>query len=139
MKIASSDEEILGCFDVLYELRPDMDKGSFLNTIRSMQNQGYILAFLAENGEVVSVAGFRVYFDLSVGGNALYIYDLVTAEKHRSKGYGEKLVMSLKSHANKENCTCIHLDSNTSRHGAHRFYLRNGLHIGAFHFLEILN
>lgn len=136
MKIASSDEEILGCFDVLNELRPDLERSTFLNTIRIMQNQGYILSFLIDGAEVVSVAGFRVYFDLSVNGPALYVYDLVTAEKHRSKGYGEKLLMSLKNHANEKGCKCIHLDSNTSRHGAHKFYLRNGFNIGAFHFLE---
>lgn len=139
MIIANSDEEILNCFEVLSELRPNLEKDDFLQTIHLMQSQGYALAFLEKDDEVLSVAGFRVYYDLSVGGNALYVYDLVTAEKYRSKGYGEELLESLDGFAKSQNCVCIHLDSNTSRHRAHKFYLRNNFSIGAFHFLKIFS
>ena len=138
MKIATSDTEILECFTVLSELRPQLDKNVFLPTIRAMQSQGYSLCYLLHEDEVVSVAGYRIYFELSVDGNTLYVYELVTAEKHRSKDYGKQLLSELKQLAIVNKCKALHLDSNTNRHGAHKFYLRNGFHIGAFHFLEML-
>lgn len=138
MLIAHTDEEIINCFDVLAELRPHLTRDTFISTVRSMQHQGYVLAYLAEADKVIAVAGFRVYFELSVGGNTLYVYDLVVTEQVRSQGYGGQLVAALEHYAKAAGCQCVHLDSNTNRHGAHKFYLGNGFKINAFHFLKSL-
>lgn len=138
MRIANSDQEIISCFSVLRELRPHLDVDSFVPTIRLMQGQGYELVYLADTDSVRAVAGLRVYFDLSVGGNALYVYDLVVTEGFRSQGYGKQLLIDIEAYANAQLCKCIHLDSNTNRHGAHKFYLENGFVINAFHFLKRL-
>lgn len=138
MHIANSDQEIMSCFSVLRELRPHLDTESFLSIIRLMQGQGYELAFLNDADAVRAVAGFRVYFDISVGGNALYVYDLVVTEGFRSQGYGKQLLSDIEGYAKARDCKCIHLDSNTNRHGAHKFYLEKGFVINAFHFLKRL-
>ncbi len=138
MIIANLDNEINGCFNVMSELRPHLVQDSFLSTIRLMQTQGYVLAYLADNEIVKAVAGFRVYFDLSVGVNALYVYDLIVADGDRSKGYGKQLLSDIEAYARSNECRCVHLDSNTNRHGAHKFYLGNGFNINAFHFLKLL-
>ena len=135
MKIAQSDSEILACFEVLKELRPKMKEESFLGTIRLMQAEGYVLSYIKTEDEIVSVAGFRICMNLAAEGKALYVYDLVTSERHRSKGHGASLIKSIITHANKENCNCVHLDSNVIRHKAHKFYLENGFDIVAHHFL----
>ena len=135
MKIAESDSEILACFEVLKELRPKMKEESFLGTIRLMQAEGYVLSYIKTEDKIVSVAGFRICMNLAAEGNALYVYDLVTSERQRSKGHGENLIKSIIAHANKENCNCVHLDSNVIRHKAHKFYLENGFDIVAHHFL----
>lgn len=139
MKIANSDSEINSCFDVLRELRPHLIQDAFLDSIRVMQSQGYVLSYLIDDDSTRAVAGFRIYFDLSVNGNALYVYDLVVTEGYRSKGYGQQLLHDIEAHAKLNNCKCVHLDSNTNRHGAHKFYLGNGFNINAFHFLNFFD
>ncbi len=41
------------------ELRPHLDARGFLQIVRDMQREGYVLAFLAEDERVLAVAGFR--------------------------------------------------------------------------------
>jgi GNAT superfamily N-acetyltransferase len=135
LQIAASDNEILACFPVLNELRPNLEQNSFLATIRFMQAEGYVLSCIKAEGEVVSVAGFRICLNLAAEGKALYVYDLVTSERQRSQGHGAKLIESIIVHAREANCNCVHLDSNVIRHKAHKFYLENGFDIVAHHFL----
>ena len=88
--------------------------------------------------EVVAVAGYRIMTTLFMGRN-LYVDDLVTSDKSRSKGYGKVLIGWLRDLAKASDCTHLHLDSGTQRHRAHRFYLREGLDIASFHFSEKLD
>ncbi|MEM7119020.1 MAG: GNAT family N-acetyltransferase [Chloroflexota bacterium] len=136
-KNAQTDEEIEKCFDVMLELRTNLKREQFLETIRQMEQQGYQLAYLADNDQVVAVAGYRIGFNLFLGKH-LYIDDLVTSAAVRSKGYGETLYSWLKGVAIKQECTHIHLDSGVHRGHTHRFYFRQGLTISSFHFREKL-
>jgi len=137
-KQAITDVEITNCFSVMSELRPHLKEGSFLDLVRDMEKEGYKLVYIEENKEVVAVAGFRILTNLFMGKN-FYVDDLVTAEKQRSKKYGEKMLLWLRSIANENNCNYFHLDSGTHRHEAHKFYFRNGLSIASFHFSENLS
>lgn len=136
-KQAITDQEIENCFDVMSELRTHLKKETFLNTVRDMQSSGYKLAFIESNGNVVALAGYRINTNLFMGKH-LYVDDLVTSEKVRSKGYGEKLVNWLREEASKENCNFFHLDSGTHRDQAHKFYFKQGFKIASFHFSEKL-
>jgi GNAT superfamily N-acetyltransferase len=135
VRIAESDHEILACFNVMKELRPKIERESFLATVKLMQTEGYVLSYIEADGEVVSVSGFRICINLAAEGKALYVYDLITSESQRSKGHGASLMKSILAYANKESCNCVHLDSNVIRHKAHKFYLENGFDIVAHHFL----
>ena len=136
-KHAITDQEIENCFDVMSELRTHIKQDAFLNTVRDMESTGYKLAFIENNGEVVATAGYRINTNLFMGKH-LYIDDLVTSEKVRSKGYGEKLVNWLREEALKENCNFFHLDSGTHRDQAHKFYFKQGFKIASYHFSEKL-
>lgn len=103
-----------------------------------MQENGYQLLFEKEGETVVAVAGFRLAKNLFMGEH-LYVDDLVTAEKHRSKGYGDLLINWLKELAIKEGCAYLHLDSGTHRGRAHKFYFKQGFTIASYHFSEALN
>ena len=92
-----------------------------------------MLAALEVNGEVRATAGYRITDFLARGRN-LYVDDLVTAESSRSSGYGKALLQWLIERARAERCVSFELDSGVQRHGAHRFYLREGMHISAYHF-----
>lgn len=138
MHIAESDEAILACFEVMKELRENLKRDEFLLTIRGMKHEGYVLGYLESNGEVVSVAGFRICVNLAAEGRALYVYDLVTARRHRSKGYGAELLNAVRDFARANHCAIIHLDSGVFRYRAHKFYLTHGFEIRAHHFVQYL-
>jgi fructose-specific component phosphotransferase system IIB-like protein len=83
--IAATDADIENCFDVINELRLHLVKDQFVETVRSMEKQGFKLAFLQVDSQVVAVTGYCIYNNLYMGKHC-YIDDLVTALAHRSKG-----------------------------------------------------
>ncbi len=110
----------------------------FLETVREMELQGFQLAYLVDKENIVSVAGYRIASNLFLGKH-LYIDDIVTSQKIRSKGYGDTLYKWLRNEAKKNKCKFIHLDSAVQRGDTHRFYFKQGLSISSFHFREKLN
>ena len=133
----SSDEEILACYDVMAELRPQIARADFLPAVRAMQADGFRLACIREGGRVVAVAGYRISTNLFCGRH-LYVDDLVTAESERSKGHGKALLEWLRALAIESGCDTFHLDSGVQRKRAHEFYLREGLELSSYHFSERL-
>ena len=138
IKKAETDSEIQNCFDVMSELRPHLSRDSFLLTVKAMKTEGFNLVYLEEGEGVVAVAGYRIYSNLFMGKH-LYVDDLVTAEKCRSKGYGEQLIGWLRDTATQADCNYLHLDSGTHRGHAHKFYFSQGMTIASFHFSEKLS
>ena len=137
---ATTDQQVEGCLEVLTELRPHLShlrSDEFLATVRAMENDGYKLVYIKDEGTVVAVAGYRVYTNLFMGKH-LYVDDLVTTETARSKGYGQQLLAWLRHQANEHDCKVLHLDSGTQRPEAHKFYFREGFHIASFHFSQQL-
>lgn len=134
---AKTDAEIENCFDVMSELRTHLVKDEFVQLIRGMEADGYRLVYHEDDGQVVAVAGYRIYTNLILGRN-MYVDDLVTTSRSRSKGYGAILIKWLEDKAKNAGCRYLHLDSGTERHRAHKFYVKQGLTVSAFHFTENL-
>lgn len=132
-----TDRDILRCLPVMKELRPQLPEALFVDRVRQQEREGFRLAALEDDGEVRAVAGIRTLHNLA-WGYALYIDDLVTAEKHRSCGYGKNLFTWLFEYARELGCDQLHLDSGVQRFGAHRFYLDNRMDISSHHFRLIL-
>jgi GNAT superfamily N-acetyltransferase len=135
IRIATTDTAIVACYPVMRELRPHIAEEQFLPRVRSQESAGYRLAYVQEPNGVVAVAGFRVGENLA-WGRFLYVDDLVTLSRHRSKGFGAQLLSWLKEHAAKEGCLQLHLDTGVQRKEAHRFYEREGMTVAGFHFFE---
>lgn len=133
VRIAKSDEEIARCFRVMQFLRPHLFEEGFVERVRSMEREGFLLAFLEDSGEVAAVAGYRMH-DLLFSGRTLYVDDLVTDPKHRSKGFGKRLLAFLHDQAVENRCSTLTLDSGVQRFDAHRFYFREGMSILGYHF-----
>ena len=133
IKIANTDAEILACFPVMHELRPNLEGSNFIERIRRQMAQGYKLAYTSKRSKPVACMGFRE-MDTLYAGKIVYIDDLVTMGTERSKGCGEALIKWAAEFAKSRNCKAVHLDSGTQRHDAHRFYLREKFHISSFHF-----
>ena len=132
-RLATSDADILACFPVYRQLRPHLVEDQFVASVHRMHATGFQLAVRTHEDRVVAVAGFRIFENFH-SGRLLYVDDLVTDETARSAGHGKALLRWLIEYAKDHRCAAFELDSGTHRHGAHKFYLREGMHISDFHF-----
>jgi GNAT superfamily N-acetyltransferase len=130
--LVTTDEERLACFEVLRELRPHLVRERFLEDLARLGAQGLTLAAVWDP-EVRAVACFRPLETFATGPQ-LYVDDLVTADAHRSHGYGGQLLTFLEQRARALGMRFLELDSGSNRHAAHRFYRRFGLEPVALHF-----
>jgi GNAT superfamily N-acetyltransferase len=134
IRLLTTDAEMARCFPVLRELRPHLGSVDDLLAItRVMQAEGAEFAALEEQGEIATVAAFRLRTML-VSGRTLYVDDLVTAERFRSRGHRKRMLGWLMAYARERGCAVFSLDSGTFRQEAHAFYFREGMRITAFHF-----
>lgn len=133
-----TDAEILDTYEVMYQLRPDIPRDRYAAFVRRlMEQEGYRLVAIRENGRVSAVAGYRI-MEMLYCGRILYVDDLVTDERVRSRGFGRQLLDWLKDAGRRENCAELHLDSRLHREAAHRFYEREGLAKTCYHFAAAL-
>ncbi len=135
LRLAEADDDVRRCFPVLRELRPHLlSEDDLLARVRIQRAQGYKMAFAeTDDGEVASVAGFRLLQNLSAG-RFLYIDDLATLSTARGLGFASVLLRALVLHAQALGCDAVHLDSGHLRHAAHRLYLNHGFRITSHHF-----
>jgi GNAT superfamily N-acetyltransferase len=137
--IANTDKEILRCHPVMRELRPlFQNPEQFLERVRRQQKQGYLLAFAESDGDVRAVAGYR-YLESLFSGKNLYVDDLVTRDRDRSRGFGGELLDWLIVQAREHGCENLELDSGVQRFEAHRFYFSKRMSISSYHFRIKLN
>ena len=132
-RLAISDADIQTCYPVMAQLRPHLVEGQFVETVHRMHATGFQLAMRLLDERVMAVAGFRIIENLHTG-RILYVDDLVTDGSARSGGHGAALLRWLAEYARDHRCLALELDSGTHRHGAHKFYLREGMAITDFHF-----
>ena len=129
----TTDTEITRCYPVVVQLRPHLDEPTFLERVRRQMQQGYRLAARLDGDAIVAVAGYRLGENL-VSGRHLYVDDLVTDERGRSRGHGRELLAWLAVRARELGCATLELDSGVQRAAAHRFYFENRMTISSFHF-----
>jgi GNAT superfamily N-acetyltransferase len=134
ISLAETDEQILATYGVMRQLRPNVPESQYVELVRLQQREvAFQLAALRNGDQVTCVAGFR--YCRSLGwGKFLYVDDLVTDERYRSKGAGKAMFDWLVERARENHCDELRLDSAVYRHGAHRFYIRAGMDIVCFHF-----
>lgn len=130
-------EDTIAAFAAMAELRTHLTSpDEFVRRVNELQRpEGYRLVASFDDGaeQASAVAGFRLGHNLALGHH-LYVDDLVTREEARKQGHAEALMAWLFEEARRVGCDQLHLDSATFRHDAHRFYLKQGLYISAFHF-----
>lgn len=133
-----TDAEILETYEVMRQLRPDVSPDEYVPAVRRlMAQEGYRLVAVTEDGQVRAVAGYRL-MEMLYCGRILYIDDLITDERVRSRGFGRQLLDWLKEAAGAQRCTEVHLDSRVNREAAHRFYEREGFAKTCYHFAAVL-
>ena len=129
----ANTQDIMRCLPVLLALRPHLDESDFIERVQQQARESYRLLALEAAGRIISVAGYRIMHNLSVG-KVFYIDDLVTLDSQRSKGHGKTLFNSLVDLARSQACDALHLDSGLQREAAHLFYTRMGMEHVYHHF-----
>ena len=131
--VGVGDPRLPELYEVLRELRTALT----LEQLRSIYAEGFAqgLRYTAveSDGTFVAVAGWRL-IACTTAGRRLYIDDLVTNPAVRSAGYGRALLADLEQRARDAGCTTLTLESGVHRGDAHRFYFRERMTIGAYHF-----
>ena len=90
------------------------------------------------DGEVaVGLAVWRL-LENTMFGRFLYVDDLVTDTRLRSRGVGKALLSRCEAIAVELGCREFVLDSGVQRAQTHRFYFREGLVVRAFNFGKTL-
>ena len=98
-----SPSELLEALPVLQELRPELDRESYLDILKEIRPKGYRLFALRDQGQVVSVAGVEVQNNL-YDRLHLRVHEMVTTERARSRGFGEVLMRFLEEFAQQRDC-----------------------------------
>jgi GNAT superfamily N-acetyltransferase len=122
---------------VLRELRSHLSAESLASVYAEGHPQGLRFTGAYLDGACLAVAGWRIVAT-TFCGRKLTIDDIVTADAARSLGLGRALLAELHRRARAAGCRLLDLDSATQRTEAHRFYMREHMSIGAFHFITQL-
>ena len=131
--LAKDETAITRCFSLISTLRPHLKEETFVSDVNEQIEQGYKLFYLYKNNKVLCIAGCKISKNLAWGKH-LYIADLVSDTKSRSKGHGKELLDYVIEFAKNEGCKEVHLDSGVQRFKAHKFYLREGFEMTSHHF-----
>ena len=121
IKQLTSQQEWMEAYPVMAQLRTELTLEKYFLLLKEMTQDGYLLFALYENMQIVAVAGlsWRVNF---YSERHIFVYDLVTDVKYRSRGYGEKLLNYLHQWGKENGAHYIALESGIQRTSAHRFY-----------------
>ncbi len=134
VELEPGDPRLVEALEAMRGLRTNRSLAELERLLDEGRRRGeYRIAALFDGGECRAVAGFRVLTSFA-HGRYLYVDDLVTEERWRSRGYGERLEGHLREAARAEGCEAIRLDSGLARRRAHRFYFRRGYAIESFSF-----
>ncbi len=134
LKHAETDADILACFDVMHELRPNLTSAaSFLEKVQRMQEHGYRLLAAVEDGKPVALAGYRDK-EMLIHGKFIYVDDLITSEVYRGQQLGEQLLNHIFTAAKEQGYNKVILDTGIGNVLAQRFYYRIGMLAAGMHF-----
>ena len=107
---------------VMRELRGHLSEDRWLELLDVMVPDGYRLLSLQDDEKTIhALAGIRVATNLYYGRH-VWVYDLVTTERGRSRGHGRALLGHVEELAAAEGCELVALSSGLERADAHRFY-----------------
>ena len=147
IKIATTEDDLLACFEVMHELRPHLTFENIVSTLTGFRSRGYHLLYIEDQQfagtgrrKAVCASGYRFTEHLH-WGKAIYIDDLSTLPAYRGKGYAGLMLQRIFEIAREHTCDEVHLDSGCGphRYEAHRLYLKTGFNITSHHFAYRVN
>lgn len=138
IKIQSKDD-LEKCFPLMKELRPHLLIEEFLSIYHEVhQKDQYEIVVIEKDNQFLALMGYRVMTDF-VRGRHLYIDDLVSTEKIRSKGLGAELLQYAEQIAQYKDCKSLRLCTGIENERGVKFYEKNGWTKRAFAYVKKLN
>ena len=128
-------KELYTVYDVIKQLRVSLSYKEFEDLIYDMRHMEYKMFGIMNGEELITYAGVSVQTNLYYNRH-LYVFDLVSDEKYRSKGYGKMMLEYLDDYAKTCMCKNIVLSSSFEKEKAHGFYENNGFKRKSFIFLK---
>lgn len=136
MQIRELDlRELLMAYEVVSQLRTTLTYDEFEDLIYEMRKSEYKMIGIIDKEMLITYAGVAIQTNL-YHKRHLYVFDLVTDEKHRGEKYGAMMLEYLNDYAKMGMCENIVLSSGFQREDAHRFYEKNGFSRKSFVFLK---
>ena len=114
-------DDLIHAFPLVKLLRNHLCLEQYLQLTTDMMKNGYKAYGLYQNGKIVSYAGFALLTNLYYGKH-VWVYELVTDESSRSKGYGRLLLEKIEEYAEANGAKSVALSSRLDKTDAHRFY-----------------
>ena len=112
-------KELYPVYELVKQLHTDLSYDEFEDLIYDMRHMEYKMFGILERGELVCYAGVAVQTNL-YHKRHLYVFDLVTDEKHREKGYAKMMLEYLHDYAKTAACENLVLSSDLQEHGNSR-------------------
>lgn len=136
MQIRELDlRELVTVFDVLSQLRRELEYDEFEDLIYEMRSMEYKMLGVMDGERLITYAGVAIQTNL-YHKRHLFVFDLVTDEKYRERGYAKMMLEYLDDYARIAMCENIVLSSALYREDSHRFYEKNGFDKKSFVFLK---
>jgi ribosomal protein S18 acetylase RimI-like enzyme len=130
-------KELDTIYELLVQLRPELSFKEFDDLVYDMRHMEYKMIGMLQRGELVTFAGVAVQTNF-YHKRHLFVFDLVTDEKHRNRGYGKEMLEYLESYAKTAMCEKIVLSSGFEKEETYSFYKRNGFQKKSFVFIKSL-
>ena len=138
MQIRELDlKELDVAYEVASQLRTQLSYKEFEDLIYDMRHMEYKMMGIFEKETLVVYAGVATQTNL-YHNRHLYVFDFVTREQNRGRGYGKMMLDYLVDYAKVEMCENLVLSSGFERTQTHSFYEKNGFEKKSFVFLKTI-
>jgi GNAT superfamily N-acetyltransferase len=141
IKQYSKLNEMLEFAKLFKELYPKMKMADLKERLDEMiEKYEYklVVAFTCDKKpKAVGLAGYHIGSMLYCG-RFVQLGNLIVTDKRRNFGIAVKIMDYIKKQGELANCVKLVLDSYTTNFKAHKVYLREGMQLKAFHFMENL-
>jgi GNAT superfamily N-acetyltransferase len=130
-------KELDTAYEIVKELRCELDYSEFEDLIYDMRHQEYKMFGIFEKERLVTYAGVSILVNL-YHKRHLYLYDLVTTSSLQCRGYGKKMMEYLYDYAAISQCENLVLSSALHKKEAHSFYEKEGFNKKSYLFVKSL-
>ncbi len=130
-------KELQTAWEVLSQLRTDIDYNEFEDLVYDMRESNYIMIGIFEKEELVTYAGVGISTNLSYKRH-LFVHELVTDTKYRLQGYAKMMLAYLNDYAKVGACENIVLFLEDMTKENYKFYEKHGFEKNSTLFVKVI-